>query len=64
MNKEEYMTDKTSYLTGRTILLGAAGLLLGALRAGAADGTAELRDSEALRTAIAKRLQILILPKK
>ena len=35
-------TDKTSYLTGRTILLGAAGLLLGALRAGAADGTAEL----------------------
>lgn len=36
------MTDKTSYLTGRTILLGAAGLLLGALRAGAADGTAEL----------------------
>ena len=27
-------------------------------------GTAELRGSEALQTAIAKRLQILILPKK
>ena len=46
MNKEEYMTDKTSYLTGRTILLGAMGLLLGALRAGAADGTAERRQRE------------------
>ena len=42
----------------------AAGTEMSGVVRGAADGTAELRGSEALRTAIAKRLQILILPKK
>ena len=64
MTIQEALEKLQSYEKTTFALHHAAGLMYYDGATTAPKGTAELRGSEALRTAIAKRLQILSLPKK